>query len=130
VHKGAYILGDCEGTPQVILIGTGSEISLCCKAYETLTAEGIKARVVSMPSWEIFEQQDAAYKDHVLPPEVKGRVAVEQAATMGWDRYVGHGGMVIGMHSFGASAPLAALQAKFGFTADAVIDEARKQAKR
>jgi transketolase len=130
VHKGAYILGDCEGTPQVILIGTGSEISLCCKAYETLTAEGIKARVVSMPSWEIFEQQDAGYKDHVLPPEVKGRVAVEQAATMGWDRYVGHGGMVIGMHSFGASAPLAALQAKFGFTADAVIDEARKQAKR
>ncbi len=130
VAKGAYILADSQGTPEVILIGTGSEVGLCMGAYETLTAEGIKARVVSMPSWELFEAQDEAYRDQVLPPSVKGRLAVEQAATIGWDRYVGQGGYVIGMHSFGASAPLAALQTKFGFTPEAVLNEARKQAKR
>ncbi len=106
VAKGAYIVADCEGTPAVILMGTGSELALCMGAYETLTAEGVKARVVSMPSWELFEQQDEAYRDEVLPPAVKGRLAVEQAATMGWDRYIGHGAAMIGMHSFGASAPL------------------------
>ncbi len=114
----------------MILMATGSELSLCMGAYETLTAEGVKARVVSMPSWELFEQQDEAYRDEVLPPAVKGRLAVEQAATMGWDRYIGMGGGMIGMHSFGASAPLAALQKKFGFTPEAVLAEARKQAKR
>ena len=130
VAKGAYIVGDCEGTPSVILMATGSEVALCMGAYEALTAEGVKARVVSMPSWELFEHQDQAYRDSVLPPDVKGRVAVEQAATIGWDRYIGMGGAMIGMHTFGASAPMAALQTKFGFTPDAVLAEARKQAKR
>ena len=130
VAKGAYTVADCDGTPEVILMATGSELALCMGAYETLTAEGTKARVVSMPSWELFEAQDQAYRNQVLPPAVKGRLAVEQAATMGWDRYVGFDGRVIGMHSFGASAPLAALQTKFGFTPEAVLDEARKQAKR
>ncbi len=128
--KGAYIVGDCEGTPAVILMATGSELALCMGAYEALTAEGVKARVVSMPSWELFEHQDQSYRDEVLPPAVKGRLAVEQAATLGWDRYIGMGGGMIGMHSFGASAPLAALQKQFGFTPEAVLDEARKQAKR
>ncbi len=130
VAKGAYILADCEGTPEVILMATGSEVSMCIGAYETLKTEGVKARVVSMPSWELFEAQGQAYREEVLPPSVKGRLAVEQAATIGWDRYVGFGGFVIGMHSFGASAPLAALQTKFGFTPEAVLNEARKQAKR
>jgi transketolase len=130
VSQGAYVLADCQGTPEVILIGTGSEVSLCLGAYETLTAEGVKARVVSMPSWDLFEDQSEAYRDEVLPPAAIGRVAVEQAAVIGWDRYVGHGGTIIGMHSFGASAPLAALQAKFGFTAEAVLKAARTQAKR
>ena len=130
VAKGAYVLADCDGKPEVILMGTGSEISLCMGAYQTLIAEGVKARVVSMPSWELFEAQDVAYRTQVLPPDVIGRVAVEQAATIGWDRYLGWGGAMIGMHSFGASAPLAALQTKFGFTPEAVLDAARKQAKR
>ena len=130
VAKGAYVVADCDGTPAVILMATGSELSLCMAAYETLTAEGVKARVVSMPSWELFEQQDQQYRDTVLPPSVKGRLAVEQAATLGWDRYIGLGGGMIGMHSFGASAPLAALQKQFGFMPEAVLEEARKQAKR
>ena len=128
--KGAYIVADCEGVPSVILMATGSELALCMGAYETLTGEGVKARVVSMPSWELFEHQDEAYRNAVLPPDVKGRLAVEQAATIGWDRYIGMGGGMIGMHSFGASAPLAALQTKYGFTPEAVLTEARKQAKR
>ncbi len=130
VAKGAYVVADCEGVPAVILMGTGSELALCMGAYESLTADGIKARVVSMPSWELFEAQDQAYRDEVLPPAVKGRVAIEQAATIGWDRYIGPGGAMIGMHSFGESAPLAALQTKFGFTPEAVLTEARKQAGR
>ncbi len=130
VARGAYIVGDCEGTPQVILMATGSELSLCMGAYEALVAEGVKARVVSMPCWELFEHQDQSYRDEVLPPSVKGRLAVEQAATLGWDRYIGMGGGMIGMHSFGASAPLAALQKQYGFTPEAVLEEARKQAKR
>ena len=128
VAKGAYVVADCQGTPEVILMATGSEVALCMGAYETLTAEGTKARVVSMPSWELFEAQDKAYRDEVLPPVVRGRLAVEQAATIGWDRYVGLDGYVVGMHSFGASAPLAALQTKFGFTPEAVLNEARKLA--
>jgi transketolase len=125
--KGAYILADAPGgKPDVILMGTGSEVSLCIDAYEKLKAEGIQARVVSMPSWEIFEQQDAAYKESVLPSAVTARVSVEMASTFGWERYVGLKGRKIGMHRFGASAPLKDLLKFFGFTADAVVAEVRK----
>ena len=118
VEKGAYILADAEdGAPQVILMGTGSEISLCVGAYEALKAEGIGARVVSMPCLELFEKQDQAYRDNVLPPAIKARVTVEQATVIGWDRYAGASGSIIGMHTFGASAPLKELLKKFGFTA-------------
>ena len=124
--KGAYVLADAPGgKPDVILIGTGSELSLCVDAYEKLKAEGIKARVVSMPSQEIFEQQDAAYKESVLPASVTARVSVEMAATFGWERYVGLKGRKIGMHRFGASAPLKDLLKFFGFTVDNVVAEAR-----
>jgi len=125
--RGAYILADPPGgKPDVILMGTGSEVSLCVEAYEKLKAEGIKARVVSMPCWEIFDSQDAAYKESVLPSSVTARVSVEMAATFGWERYVGLKGRTIGMHRFGASAPLKDLLKFFGFTADAVVAEARK----
>jgi transketolase len=126
VAKGAYVLADAEGgKPQVILIGTGSELSLCVEAYEKLKAEGIKARVVSMPTWEIFERQDAAYKESVLPSDVTARVSVEMAATFGWERYTGSKGRNIGMRRFGASAPLKDLLKYFGFTVDKVVEEAR-----
>jgi len=123
--KGAYILSTASGDKlDVILIGTGSEVSLCVDAYEKLTEAGIRARVVSMPSWELFEHQSQEYKDSVLPPAVKARVSVEQASTFGWDRYASHR---IGMHTFGASAPLKELQKKFGFTPDAVIAAAKEE---
>jgi transketolase len=126
--RGAYILADApNGKPDVILMGTGSEVSLCVDAYEALKAQGIAARVVSMPSWELFEQQDAAYRESVLPSTVKARVAVEQASVMGWARYVGMEGTVIGMHTFGASAPLKDVQKKFGFTPDKVLEAAKAQ---
>jgi transketolase len=126
VAKGAYVLADAPGgKPDVILMGTGSELSLCVEAYEKLKAEGIKARVVSMPCWEIFEQQDAAYKESVLPSDVTARVSVEMAATLGWERYVGTKGRMIGMHRFGASAPIKDLLKYFGFTVDKVVAEAR-----
>jgi transketolase len=125
VVKGAYVLADAPGAkPDIILLGTGSELSLCVDAYEKLKAEGIKARVVSMPSWEIFEQQDEAYKESVLPPDVTARVSVEMAATFGWERYTGSKGRSIGMHRFGASAPLKDLLKYFGFTVDKVVAEA------
>jgi transketolase len=125
--KGAYILADADdGQPEVILIGTGSEVSFCVDAYEQLKFEGIKARVVSMPSWELFEQQSQEYRDSVLPPSVTARVSVEQASTLGWARYVGLTGCSIGMETFGASAPLKALQQKFGFTVEHVVEEAKK----
>ncbi|MDR3460951.1 MAG: transketolase [Beijerinckiaceae bacterium] len=129
LEKGAYILADApEGSaPRVILVGTGSEVQLCVGAYEALKAEGIAARVVSMPSWELFEDQDQAYRDHVLPPAIKARVCVEQAAVLGWDRYAGPSGTIIGMHTFGASAPLKDLLTKFGFTPDKVLEAARQQ---
>jgi transketolase len=128
VARGAYTLADAEGgKPQVILMATGSEVYLCVDAYEKLKAEGIRARVVSMPSWEIFEHQDQAYRDGVLPPDVTARVAVEQASYMGWAKYTGQKGHIIAMHTFGASAPLKDLQKKFGFNADAVAEAARKQ---
>ncbi|MCP5470111.1 MAG: transketolase [Chlamydiales bacterium] len=127
LHKGAYILADApDKNPDVILIGTGSEVALCVQAHDQLTKEGIKCRVVSMPSWEIFEKQDQAYRDQVLPPHVKARVSVEQAATFGWERYVGSEGRIIGMETFGASAPLQALLKKFGFTADHVVLQAKE----
>jgi transketolase len=126
VARGAYVLADPpDGKPDVILIGSGSELSLCVKAYEELLAKGIRARVVSMPSWDIFEHQTQAYQDSVLPPDVTARVAVEQASTFGWERYVGRrSGRVIGMKTFGASAPLKELQRKFGFEPDRVVADA------
>ncbi|MBZ5655963.1 MAG: transketolase [Acidobacteriia bacterium] len=127
VARGAYVLADADGgKPQVILLATGSEVSICVDAYEKLKQEGIQARVVSMPSWDIFEHQDKAYRDQVLPPAVTARVAVEQASTFGWAQYVGTQGHVIGMHTFGASAPLKDLQKKFGFNPDAVMQAARE----
>jgi len=126
VAKGAYILVDAPGgKPDVILMGSGSEVSLCVEAGEKLNAAGIKARVVSMPSWELFERQDAAYKESVLPTSVSARVSVEMAATLVCERYVGLKGKMIGMHSFGASAPLKDLLRKFGMEADKVVAAAR-----
>ena len=125
VGRGAYILADAAGgKPDVILIGTGSEVSLCVDAYEKLTKEGIKARVVSMPSWELFEQQSYIYQNEVLPRDIHARVSVEQASIFGWDRYARRR---IGMHTFGASAPLKELQKKFGFTPDAVVAAAKEE---
>ncbi|MGU3361837.1 transketolase [Methylobacterium sp. M6A4_1b] len=125
--RGAYVLADCEGTPEVILIGTGSEVQLCVSAYEALKAEGVKARVVSMPSWDLFERQDEAYRNSVLIPEVLARVAVEQGSVIGWDRYAGSAGSIIGMSTFGSSAPIKDLQTKFGFTPEKVLAAARDQ---
>ncbi len=128
VSRGAYVLADAaDGRPDVLLLASGSEVALCVGAYEQLKAEGIKARVVSMPSWELFEQQDRAYREGVIPPGVAARVAVEQASTMGWERYTGITGERIGMQTFGASAPLKALQQKFGFTPERVVAAAREQ---
>jgi len=127
VAKGAYILaGRAEGKPEVILMATGTEVWLCVSAYEQLKTEGIKARVVSMPSWNLFEHQSEDYKAQILPPDVKARVAVEQASTFGWSQYVGPTGAVIGMRRFGASAPIKDLQKKFGFTTENVVAAARK----
>ena len=126
VARGGYILAEAEGgKPQVILMATGSEIYPCIDAYEKLKTEGIRARVVSLPSWDLFDHQDQSYRDQVLPPDVTARVAVEQAAVLGWERYAGTKGRIIGMRSFGASAPLKDLQKKFGFSADAVAQAAR-----
>jgi len=125
---GAYILGDAPtGEPEVILIASGSEVSLAVEAHEQLLADGIRSRVVSLPSWDIFEHQTQEYRDSVLPPSVTARVAVEQASTLGWERYVGTSGRVIGMQTFGASAPLKELQRKFGFQPDRVAAAAREQ---
>jgi transketolase len=127
VAKGAYVLADADGgKPEVILMATGTELQHCVAAYEKLKAEGIKARVVSMPCWEIFDQQDAAYKESVLPAAVTARVSIEMAATLGWDRYVGPKGKIIGMRSFGASAPLKDLLPKFGFVPDNVVTAAKQ----
>jgi transketolase len=127
VAKGAYVLADAEGgKPQVILMGTGTEVTLCVEAYEKLRSEGIRARVVSMPSWEIFEKQDQAYKSSVLPADVTARVSVEMSTPLGWERYAGPKGQMIGMHTFGASAPWKDLQKHFAFTADTVVTAARK----
>jgi transketolase len=127
VAHGAYILADAPGEkPELILIASGSEVSLCVGAHEELLAEGIRSRIVSMPSWDIFERQTQAYRDSVLPPDVTARVAVEQASTFGWERYVGLSGRIIGMKTFGASAPLKELQRKFGFEPKRVTEIARE----
>jgi transketolase len=127
VARGAYVLADAPGAaPEVILIATGSEVTLAADAHERLVAAGIRSRVVSMPSWDVFEDQPQAYRDSVLPPAVTARIAIEQASTFGWERYVGHAGRVIGMHTFGASAPLKALQQKFGFEPERVVALARE----
>jgi transketolase len=126
VARGAYVLADAPGgKPDVILIGSGSEVSLAVNAHETLLAEGIRSRVVSMPSWDIFDHQTQEYRDSVLPPAVSARVAVEQASSFGWERYVGTRGRVIGMKTFGASAPLKELQRKFGFAPELVVAAAK-----
>jgi transketolase len=126
VAKGAYILADSPGAnPEIIFIATGSEVSLAIEAHEQLRASGVRSRVVSMPSWDIFEHQPQAYRDSVLPPGVKARIAVEQASTIGWERYVGAEGRVIGMKTFGASAPLKELQKKFGFEPDHLVAAAK-----
>ena len=115
-----------DGNPEVILIASGSELSLAVEAHGKLVAEGIRSRVVSMPSWEIFERQTPEYRDQVLPPGVTARVAVEQGSTLGWERYVGSSERVIGLRTFGASAPLKALQEKFGFEPGRVVASARE----
>ena len=126
--RGAYVLADsADGKPDVLLLATGSEVSLCINAYEQLCAEGIKARVVSMPSWDLFEAQSLEYRRSVLPANVLARVSVEEASTLGWDRYVGSGGTMIGMHSFGLSAPRAQVEARFGFDVAHVVEAAKAQ---
>jgi transketolase len=130
VRRGAYVLadaGDGSSDPEVILMATGTEVALVVAAFEELAADGVRARVVSMPSWNLFERQDAEYRDSVLPPSVTARVAVEQGSTLGWERYTGMTGTIIGMDTFGASAPLKDLQKKFGFTPEAVVKAAREQ---
>jgi transketolase len=127
VDKGGYVLADSAGAPRVILIGTGREVSLCIQAYERLKSESIPARVVSLPSWELFERQPQEYRESVLPPSVAARVSVEQGEVFGWDRFVGSRGAKVGMDSFGASAPLLEVQKKFGFTVDHVVAMAKQQ---
>jgi transketolase len=126
VARGAYVLADAPGNdPEVILIASGSEVSLAVEAHEKLVAGGIRSRVVSIPSWDIFEHQTQEYRDSVLPPDVTARVAIEEASTFGWERYVGRRGGVVGMKTFGASAPLKELQRKFGFEPDQVVTVAK-----
>ena len=127
VARGAYVLADAPGgKPEVILIASGSEVILAVEAHEELLAQSIRSRAVSMPSWDIFERQPQAYRDSVLPPDVTARVAIEQASTFGWERYVGWKGRVIGMKTFGASAPLKELQKKFGFEPERVVETVKE----
>jgi transketolase len=126
LRRGGYVLADADGgDPELILIATGSEVALALAAHEELSADGIRSRVVSLPCWELFDRQDDAYRDEVLPPGISARVSVEEASTLGWDHYVGPGGTRIGMHTFGSSASLRDLQDKFGFTPDKVAEAAR-----
>jgi transketolase len=124
--RGGYVLADTEGEPDVILIATGSEVALAIGAYEELRSDGVQARVVSLPSWYLFDLQDDDYRESVLPKSVQARVAVEQGSTLGWDRYVGPQGQIVGMHTFGASAPLKEVQRKFGFTPERVAEAAKE----
>src|SRR6202011_5320304 len=128
LRRGAYVLSDAtNGKPDVLLIGTGSEVSLCLGAQEELKKQGVEARVISMPSWKLFEDQDEAYRESVIPSGIKARVSVEQAARFGWERYVGIEGVRIGMRTFGESAPLQKLVKKFGFTVGVVVAAAMVQ---
>jgi transketolase len=128
VARGAYVLADAEdGNPDVLLLATGSEVSLCVTAYEQLKSEGIKARVISMPSWELFENQSQEYRDSVLPPQIWARVAVEEASTFGWERFAGVGGSILGMHCFGLSAPAKVVAQHFGFEPGHVVAAAKEQ---
>jgi transketolase len=130
VARGAYVLADSsDGSPEIVLIATGSEVSRAVEAHETLRAEGVRSRVVSMPSWDIFEDQPQAYRDSVLPPQVTARIAIEQGSMLGWERYVGPAGKVVGMKTFGASAPLEELQRKFGFEPGRITGLAREMLK-
>jgi transketolase len=129
LRRGGYVLADCEGEPELILIATGSEVQLALGAHETLIGEGIRSRVVSLPCWEIFEREDAEYRDQVLPPAVTARVAIEEASTLGWERYVGTEGAIMGMTTFGQSAPFADVEAEFGFTPEHVAEVAREVAR-
>ena len=126
VKRGGYVLWETEGRPQVILIATGSEVHVALEAVQTLAEEGIACRLVSMPSWELFEEQPQEYRQQVLPPDIRARVSVEAGATTGWERYVGLDGTAVGMETYGASAPGGVLFEQFGFTADRVAGEARK----
>jgi transketolase len=127
LHKGGYVLADPDGgDPELILLATGSEVSLAVAAHEKLISDGIRSRVVSLPCWELFERQDQSYQDEVLPPAITARVSVEEASTLGWDRFVGPEGAKIGMHTFGSSAPLKDVQTKFGFTPDKVAETAKE----
>jgi len=131
LSRGAYVLADSEsGKPDVLLLATGSEVSMCVSAYEQLKAEGIAARVISVPSWELFERQEQTYKDEIIPPEVVARVAVEKGSMLGWTRYTGLRGHIVGMRTFGASAPLKELQHRYGFMPEKIVAAAREQAKR
>jgi len=129
VKRGAYVLGDSDGEPEVIFMGTGSELQLCVAAHEQLKSEGVKSRVVSMPCWEIFERQPEEYRASVLPPSVRARVAVEAGSSLGWRRYVGIDGRVVARRDFGASAPLKELLKHFGFTVENVVAAARESMK-
>jgi transketolase len=127
VARGAYVLADApDAGPEIILIATGSEVALAVAAHEKLVGEGIRSRVVSMPSWDLFESQPQDYRDSVLPPRATARIAIEQASTFGWERYIGATGRIIGMHTFGASAPLKELQRKYGFEPECVVSAARE----
>jgi transketolase len=130
LQKGGYILADSDGTPDVLLMGTGSELQLCVAAHEMLTSEGVKSRVISMPCWELFERQPEEYRASVIPPAVRARVAVEAGSSLGWRRYVGLDGGIVARREFGASAPLKELLKQFGFTAERVAEEARASIKR
>jgi transketolase len=127
LRRGGYVLADPDsGDPEVILISTGSEVALAIEAHEKLVAGGVRSRVVSLPCWELFDRQDEDYRESVLPDAVTARVSVEEASTLGWDRYVGENGKAIGMHTFGSSAPLKDVMTKFGFTPDEVAEAAKE----
>jgi transketolase len=126
VHKGAYVLTEVQGSsPELILIATGSEVSLALEAHQRLVKEGVRSRVVSMPSWELFEMQPQSYRDRVLPPSVHARVSVEAASPFGWERYVGLAGAIIGVNRFGASAPGNVVMREYGFTPEHVVETAK-----
>jgi transketolase len=125
--RGAYVLADADDAPELLLIGTGSEVALCIEAYEQLRAEGIRVRAVSMPSWELFEEQTAAYRESVLPARIAARVTVEAAASLGWERYAGTGGAILGVDTFGLSAPAKIVDEHFGFEAGRVVAAAKAQ---